>query len=166
MLNAYLPASGRTQRVSVGSGTDSQCSYTFDNRPIFLVLQITVEALQPFAAAGKNGSATANAQLNFGTSRQALARPPKRSPLPPAMITQLAGLGQQAIIAIQHEHVSGIGTDVVTILARERNVLLTVSVSGQESGHGFGPVPDSRLTAGARAVAAGVLAKAKTEPTA
>ena len=166
VLNAYLPASGRTERVSVGSGTNSQCSYTFDKQPTFLVLQIAVQALQPFAAAGNNGSATANAQLNFTTARQALARPAKKSPLPPAMITPLTGQGQQAIVAIQHEHVSGIGTDVVTVVIRERNVLLTVSASGQESGHGFGPVPDATLTAFARAVAAGVLAKAESEPTA
>ncbi|MGO8958790.1 MAG: hypothetical protein ACLQFR_15675 [Streptosporangiaceae bacterium] len=166
VLNAYLPASGRTERVSVGSSTDSQCGYTFDKQPTFLVLQISVEALQPFAAAGNNGSATANAQLNFVTARHALARPPRKSPLPRAMITPLARLGEQAIIGVQHEHVSGIGTDVVTVMIRERNVLLTVSVSGQESGHGFGPVPDGTLMACARAVAASVLAKAETEPTA
>ncbi len=166
VLNSFLPATGRTQRVSVGSSTDSQCSYTFDKQPTFLVLQIADTALQPFAAAGNNGSATANARQNFAAARQSLAKPPKRSPLPPATIAGLTGLGQQAIIATQHEHVSGIGTDVVTIVTRERNVLITVSVSGQESGHGFGPVPDSTLMACARAVAAGVLAKAETEPTA
>ena len=166
VLNAYLPKSGRTQRVSVGSGTDSQCSYTFDKQPTFLVLQITAEALQPFAAAGNNGSATANAQLAFATARQALARPPKRSPLPPATITAVAGLGPQALVAIQHEHVSGIATDVVTILTRQRNDLITVSCSGQESGHGFGPVSDATLTACAKATAASVLTKAESEPTA
>ena len=83
VLDAYLPKSGRTQRVSVGSGTDSQCSYTFDKQPTFLVLEITAEALQPFAAAGNNGSATANAQLAFATARQALARPAEEvSPAP------------------------------------------------------------------------------------
>ena len=131
VLDAYLPKSGRTQRVSVGTGTDSQCSYSFDKQPTFIVLQITAEALQPFAAAGNNGSATANAQVNYTTARQALARPPKRSPLPPATITPAAGLGQQALVAIQHEHVSGIGTDVVTILIRQRNDLITVSCPGR-----------------------------------
>ena len=47
-------------------------------------------------------------------------------------------------------------------MIRERNVLITVSVSGQESGHGFGPVPDATLMACARAVATSVLAKAKS----
>jgi hypothetical protein len=165
VLNSYLPAAGRTERVSIGTSTDSQCSYTFDRQPTFLVLQISAQALRPFAAAGNDGSATANAQLSFVTARRALARPPKRSPLPPAVITPLVKFGQQAIIAVQHEHVSEIGTDVITVLVRERNVLLTVSVSGQESGHGFGPVPDATLTAAARAVAASVLAKAEREPT-
>ncbi len=45
VLNAYLPASGRTERVSVGGSTSSQCSYTFDKQPTFLVLQIAAEAL-------------------------------------------------------------------------------------------------------------------------
>jgi hypothetical protein len=166
VLNSYLPKSGRTQRVSVGSGTDSQCSYSFDKRPTFLVLQVAMEALQPFAAAGNNGSATANAQVNYAAARQALARPPRKSPLPPATITRLAGLGQQALVAIQHEHVSGIGTDVVTIVIRQRNDLITVSVSGEESGHGFGPVPDATLAAAAKAAAASAVAKAESEPTA
>ncbi len=166
VLDAYLPKSGRTQRVSVGGGTDSQCSYSFDQQPTFLVLQVTAEALQPFAAAGNNGSATANAQLAFATAQQALARPPKRSPLPPATITPMARLGQQAVVAVQHEHATGIGTDVVTILTRQRNDLITVSCSGQESGHGFGPVSDATLMACARAAAASVLVKAESEPTA
>jgi hypothetical protein len=165
-LNAYLPASGRTQRVSVGTGTDSQCSYSFDRQPTFLVLEVSIQAFQPFAAAGNNGSATANAQLDFVTARQALARPPRKSPLPPATITPLAGLGERAFTAIQHEHVSGIGTDVLTIVIRQRNVLITVSCSGQESGHGFGPVPDAALTGCARAAAGSVLTKAESEPTA
>ena len=166
VLNAYLPASGRTQRVSVGTATDSQCSYSFDRQPTFLVLEVAIQAFQPFAAAGNNGSATANAQLDFVTARQGLARPPRKSPLPPATITPLAGLGQRAFTAIQHEHVSGIGTDVLTILIRQRNVLIKVSCSGQESGHGFGPVSDAALTGCARAVAGSVLAKAESEPTA
>jgi hypothetical protein len=39
-------------------------------------------------------------------------------------------------------------------------------MSGQESGHGFGPVPVSTLEAGARAAAKAVLAKVMTQPTA
>jgi hypothetical protein len=166
VLNAYLPASGRTLRVSVGTSTDSQCSYSFDRQPTFLVLQVAIQAFQPFAAAGNNGSATANAQLDFVTARQALARPPRKSPLPPATITAAAGLGQRAFTAIQHEHVSGISTDVLTILIRQRNVVIQVSCSGQESGHGFGPVSDAALTGCAKAAAGSVLAKAESEPTA
>ena len=72
----------------------------------------------------------------------------------------------QAFVAVQHEHVTGIDSELVTVVVRERNVLITVSESGQESGHGFGPVPVSTLQAGAEAAARTVLAKARTEPTA
>lgn len=166
VLSRYLPGTARTRTVSLSGSTDSQCTYTIDQQPAFLVLQLAAQAYQPFAAAGRNGSATANARDGFAAARQQLARPPKRSPLPPALITPLTGLGQQAFTAIQHEHVSGIATDVVTIVIRERNVIVTVSLSGQEAGHGFGPVPDATLIAGARAAAADVLAQAKAQPTA
>jgi hypothetical protein len=166
VLDSYLPGPGRTQTVLQSGSTNSQCSYTIDKQPTFLVLQVSAEEYQPFAAAGRNGSATASAQDGFAAARQALARPPKKSPLPPAVISPLAQLGQQAFSASQHEHVTGISTDVITIVIRERNVLITVSLSGQESGHGFGPVPDATLAAGARAAAASVLAKVRAQPTA
>jgi hypothetical protein len=98
--------------------------------------------------------------------RQGLSHPPKKSPLPPAQVSTLPKLGQQAFLAFQPEHVSGIATDVVTVVIRERNALITVSLSGQESGHGFGPVPVATLEAGAQAAAKDVLAKVLAEPTA
>jgi hypothetical protein len=75
-------------------------------------------------------------------------------------------MGQQAFMAFQNEHVVGIVTDIVTVVVRERNVVIIASLSGQESGHGFGPVPVATLEAGARAAAQAVLAKVLTQPTA
>lgn len=166
VLNQFMPSAGRTSTSTQASSTDSQCSFTVDAKPNFLVLEIQAESFQPFAAATGDGSASGNAQDNFALAQQGLAHPPKKSPLPPAQISPLTGLGQQAFMAFQNEHVSGIVTDVVTVVVRERNVVITASMSGQESGHGFGPVPASTLEAGAKAVASAMLAKVKTEPTA
>lgn len=171
VLNQYLPEPGRTSTSELSGSTDSQCSFTVDRKPTFLVLEITAEAYQPFAAAtaagSAAGSASANAQDNFALAQQDLTKkPPKYSPLSAAQIAPLPGTGQQAFVAVQHEHVSGIDSEKVTVVVRERNVLITVSESGQESGHGFGPVPVSSLQAGAEAAARDVLAKARAEPTA
>ena len=166
VLSQFLPGAGRTSTSEQASSTDSQCSFTVDAKPNFLVLEAGAEAYEPFAAATGDGSATANAQDNFVLAQQGLAHPPKRSPLPAAQISSVTGLGEQAFMAFQNEHVTGIVTDVVTLVIRERNVVITVSMSGQESGHGFGPVPVATLQAGARAAAKEVLAKVLVQPTA
>jgi hypothetical protein len=170
VLNQYLPEPGRTSTSELSGSTDSQCSFTIDRKPTFLVLEVTAQAYQPFAAASAAGSApgsaSANAQNNYALAELALKQRVAHSPLSPAQISVLSGLGQQAFVAVQSEHVSGIDSEKVTVVVRERNVLVTVWESGQESGHGFGPVPVSTLQAGAEAAARNVLAKARTEPTA
>ena len=170
VLNQYLPEPGRTSTSELSGSTDSQCSFTLDRKPTFLVLEVTAEAYQPFAAASAAGSApgsaSANAQDSYALAMQDLKQRTTHSPLLPALITALPGLGQQAFVAVQRERVSGIDSEKITVVVRERNVLLTVWESGQESGHGFGPVPVSTLQAGAEAAARQVLAKARTEPTA
>jgi hypothetical protein len=166
VLDQYLPGSGRTSTNTQSSRTNSQCSFTIDTKPNFLVLEVQAQSFEPFAAAARDGSATGNAQDNFAIAQLGLAHPPKKSPLPPAQISKVTGLGQQAFMAFQAAHVSGIATDIVTVVIRERNVVVTASLSGQESGHGFGPVPVATLEAGARAAAQSVLAKVMTQPTA
>jgi hypothetical protein len=166
VLNQYLPPTGRTTTNELSEPTNSECTFTVDRKPLFVVLEVDAQAYQPFAAASGDGSASQNALDSMKVARAALAAPGKLSPLPPAAITSLAGFGQQAISALQHEHVAGIITDVVHVLVLERNVLLTISASGQESGHGFGPVPDTTLEAAAQAAARSVLAKVATQPTA
>ena len=166
VLNQYLPAAGRTSTDELSGSTNSQCSFTVDSKPNFLVLEVAAESYQPFAAATADGSATANAQDNYALVQRNLAHPPKKSPLPPAQISKLPSIGQQAFMAFAHEHVSGIVTDVITVVIRERNALITVSMSGQESGHGFGPVPLATLEAAAQAAAKDVLAKVLAQPTA
>lgn len=167
VLNSYLPAGpGRTTTQSGSGASESQCSFTIDKKPTFLVLEITVQAFQPFAAATGNGSASQNALDNFLVDRQALATRAKHSPFPAAVITALSNTGQHAFSAFQPEHVSGITTDRVTVEVVERNVVITVSLQGEESGSGFNPVPTGTLQAGARAVAGSVLTKVRHQPTA
>jgi hypothetical protein len=170
VLSQYLPDPGRTSTSELSGSTDSQCSFTVDRKPTFLVMEVTAQAFQPFAAAtaagSAPGSASANAQDNYALASQDLKQRATHSPLSPAVISALSGLGQQAFLAVQRERVSGIDSEKVTVVVRERNVLVTVWESGQESGHGFGPVPLSTLQAGAEAAARDVLAKARTEPTA
>ncbi|HEY2507638.1 MAG TPA: hypothetical protein VGI58_14075 [Streptosporangiaceae bacterium] len=165
VLNQFLPGPGRSQVQEQSGSADNECSFTIDRKPALLVLDVTAQEYQPFAAATGDGSATANAQDNFSQARQALARPPAKSPLEPAVIAAVPRLGQEAFSAFQPEHAAKITTDIVTVVVRERNVLITVSLSGQESGHGFGPVAESTLQAGARAAAANLLTKVRTQPT-
>jgi hypothetical protein len=166
VLNQYLPAAERTQTRQFSSSASSECTFTIDKAPTFLVLEVEAQAYQPFAAASGNGSASQNALDSLQAARAVLVKPLKNSPLPPAAITPLTGLGQQAFAALQHEHVAGIRTDVVHVVVLERNVLITISVQGQEAGHGFGPVPDATLQSAAQDAARSVLAKVRTQPTA
>ncbi|HTZ94502.1 MAG TPA: hypothetical protein VMB74_19080 [Streptosporangiaceae bacterium] len=174
VLSQYLPDPGRSVASEISESTQSQCSFTLDRKPDFLVLEVSAQAYQPFAAAtaagSAPGSASANAQNSYALTYQNLLKPPRtakaKSLLSAAQITTLAKTGQQAFAAVQTEHADGILTDVVTVVIRDRNVLITASLSGQESGHGFGPVSVSTLEAGAEAAARDVLAKSLTEPAA
>jgi hypothetical protein len=179
VLNQYLPGPGRTTAAEISESTQSQCSFTLDRKPDFLVLEVSAQAYQPFAAASAAGSAagsaSANAQDNYALTETNLRKPPKTAVptsstakakplLSPAVISPLAKTGQQAFVAVQIEHAGGIVTEVATVVIRDHNVLITVSDSGQESGGGFGPVAVSTLQAGAEAVAKNMLAKSLTEP--
>jgi hypothetical protein len=166
VLNQYLPSGNRKQSQQFSGPGGSQCTFTFDKAPLFLVLEVQAQAYQPFPAASGDGSASQNALDNLTAVRGALASPPKGSPLPPATISPLTGLGSKAFLAVQHEHVAGIATDVVHVVVLLRNVVINISVQGQESGHGFGPVPDGTLQSAAQAAASSVLASVRTQPTA
>lgn len=165
VLTRYLPGSGRTTTNQFSAATQSQCSFTIDAKPVFRLLQVSAQAYQPFAAASGNGSASANAQDNLILTRAGLAQPPKKSPLSPAVITPLHKLGRRAFAAYQQEKAAGIVSDMVTVVVLERNVLITVQLSAQES-PGFAPTPTATLQAGATAAAEDVLAKLRTQPTA
>jgi hypothetical protein len=170
VLNQYLPEPGRTMANQISGSTESECSFTVDRKPVFLELNVTAQAFQPFApataAGSKPGSATAYAADTFAEAQQSLAHPAKTAPQSPARILPLSKVGEQAFVAVASQDVTGIDSEIVTVVVRVRNVLITVAETGQESGHGFGPVSDGELEAGALAAAKNVLAKAETQPTA
>ena len=158
LLGQYLP--GKVNRVSqsAGSATQSQCTWTLDTKPDFRVLTVGSQAYSPNLLATGNGSATFSAIDAYGELMQGLQNPPKKSKLPKAQMGTAVGLGSVAFTALQVFHVGGAVTDEVTVVARERNVIVDVTMQGQERGGGFGPVPDATLRAAALAAAHEVLA--------
>jgi hypothetical protein len=164
VLAQYLPGH-RTTTNQLSGATQSQCSFTVDAKPVFRLLEVTAQAFQPFAAASGNGSASGSASDSLALTKATLTTPPKRSPLSAAQISLLPQLGQQAFAAYQRETASGIVSDVVTVLVRDRNVLITVVLTAQES-PGFSPTPVATLQAGATAAAADMLTKLKGQPVA
>jgi hypothetical protein len=161
-LRQYLPGPASTVQPS-DTATSSECSFTMDSKPNFLVLTISAQSYQPFPAATGNGSASQNALDAFTTAKALLIEPPKHAPLPKAVISPLPGLGQQAYVGVQVGHTGGIKRDVATVSVLDRNAIITVTMSGQESG-GFGPVAVGTLQAEARAVAGLILAQELTQP--
>jgi hypothetical protein len=146
----------------------SECSYTVDAKPTFRVVNVDLQAMRANLVAVGNGSATADARYSFGAQRIQLAKPSKRTPQPPATITAVPGLGDQAFSAVQAFRPDGTtakgATDLVTVVARYRNVLITVSFQGQ-NGQGFGPVSVVALRSAALNVARAALVRVKAQPT-
>jgi len=93
-------------------------------------------------------------------ARQALATQPKKSPWTKARVATVSGLGQDAITAAQFTR-QGLRNDLVTLIARERNVIISVSLQAQQRG---GQISVSALRAGVLAIGRQVMAKAQAEP--
>jgi len=156
-LSTYLP--GKVAQVSqtLTSTTQSQCTWTLDARPNFRVLTVTSQAYAPSLLTSGNGSATAGAIDAYQLRLQVLRSPPKASNQPKAQIGGAVGLGSSAFTAMQVFQTGGDVSDEVTVVARDHNVVIVVTMQGQESGGGFGPVPDATLRAAALAAAHQVL---------
>src|SRR5262249_42828261 len=161
-LKQYL--GGTPQNIQPYSlHAQSQCTYTVDAKPVFRILNLTAQAYSPNQTVPGNGSATATATYNFDRQRTLLAKPPKKTQLPHATITSLSGLGVPAFTAVQVYRLQSV-SDRVTVIARYRNVLISVYLSGQTS-DGFGPVSVSGLRADAIAVTRALLGEVKQVPT-
>jgi hypothetical protein len=167
VLSQNLDGSARKVTPTGTGPASSQCSFTVDHPPVFRVLQITIQAFQPSLYAAGNGSATAGAVDAYASARLALTSPSKKSPLPKATVTNLTGLGQEAVSAVQilRQRRSRTVDDLFTVVARERNVLITVTLEAQAKGGGYGPVSQPTVASGTQALARAVMTKAQTEPT-
>jgi hypothetical protein len=159
LLAAYLPGKVTTVNPAGASASASQCSLTVDHARVFRVLDVTAQAYQPSAVAAGNGSATDNAIDSYVVAEQALRAPGKKSALPAAQITPVTGLGNEAISGVQVIHAGAVVNDLVTVMVRQRNLVVTVTFQAQASGNGFGPVDVSTLQDGALATARAVLQK-------
>ena len=157
LLAQYLPGKVAEVSQALGSTTQSQCTWTLDRRPNFRVLTVSTQAYAPSLLASGNGSATSSAIDAYGQTLQALRDPPKSSLLPRAQLGAAVGLGRYAFTALQVFHVGGT-TDEVTVVVRDRNVLIHVTMQAQERGDGFRPVPAATLRAAALAAAHEALA--------
>jgi hypothetical protein len=157
-LGQYLP--GKVSRVaqSLSGATQSECTWTLDARPDFRVLSVNSQAYTPSLLSSGDGSATFGAIDAYAQKLQTLQDPPRASRAPRAQLGAAVGLGRDAFTALQVFHVGGDTTDEVTVVVRDRNVVIIVTMQGQQHGGGFGPVPVATLRAGALAAAHDVLA--------
>jgi hypothetical protein len=157
-LGQYLP--GKVSRVaqSLSGATQSECTWTLDARPDFRVLSVNSQAYAPSLLSSGDGSATFGAIDAYAQKLQTLQDPPRASRAPRAQLGAAVGLGRDAFTALQVFHVGGDTTDEVTVVVRDRNVVIIVTMQGQQHGGGFGPVPVATLRAGALAAAHDVLA--------
>jgi hypothetical protein len=162
VLRQIMGGAPRTIQPQQGEA-QSECTFTVDASPVFRVMNVNLQALRASLVPVGNGSATANATYELGQQRALWLKPPKRAAQPPATVTPVPGLGQQAISALQTFRDKS-ATEKVTVLARYKNVLIAVSVQGQ-SGNGFGPVSVGELRSGALKVARAALRGLQALPT-
>ena len=161
-LNRYLPG----KRVvaspnSLDGGEASLCSWTLDHRPLYRLLNVQVQAYTPNGLASGDGSATFAAIDGYTAALAQKTSPPKATHLPKATITTMSGLGTKAFSALQITGSSGLKTDLVTVVVRDRNVVLTAVLQGNSGRGGYGAVSPAQLQAGAVAAARDVIAGLK-----
>jgi hypothetical protein len=161
-LNQYLPG----KRVvaspnSLDGGEASLCSWTLDHRPLYRLLNVQVQAYTPNGLASGDGSATFAAIDGYTAALQQKTSPPKATHLPRAAITTMPGLGTKAFSALQVTGSPGLKTDLVTVVVRDRNVVLTAVLQGNSGRGGYGAVSPAQLRAGALAAARDVIARLK-----
>ena len=159
-LHAYLPGKRTVASPqSLDGGAASLCSWTLDARPLYRLLNVQVQAYSPNGLASGDGSATFAAIDAYAQALQQKASPPKATRLPKAAITTLQRLGKgvKAFAAYQQARSAGVTTDLMTVVVRDRNVVVTAVLEGDSGRGGYGPVSVSALQAGAEAAARNVL---------
>jgi hypothetical protein len=161
VLSQYMPGQpNKVHSASLNGKTSSQCTWTLDAKPVYRVLEVTNEAFSPSGLNPGNGSATNGAIAGYAEAEQQLAHPAKATRLPPAAVSSQPGLGDAAFSAVQVIRRGGTVNDLVTIVIRQRNVLITVALQGEQraAAGGYGPVKLSELQAGTLAAARQALA--------
>jgi hypothetical protein len=160
-LNQYLPGSRRiVVPKSLYGGAQSLCDWTLDAKPVYRVLEVAVQAYAPSGLAPGTGSATFAAIGAYQQASQQKANPPKATHLPKAAMSRISGLGNIAFAALQVPSAGGDHTNLVTVVARDRNVVLTVIAEGPaRTAGGYSPVPPAQLQAAAVAAAKDILAR-------
>jgi hypothetical protein len=161
-LKQYLAGTPAKAVQMFAATTKSQCMFQVDSKPIFRQLDITYEAYTPSLIAPGNGSATSYARYTFALTRELMLRPPKGTQEPPATLTQPPGLGSQAVTGVELYR-QRLKTDLVTVLVRVRNVLITVKLWASV-GPGFVSVSIPQLQEYAQAAASTSVAAVSREP--
>jgi len=158
-LNQYLPGKRRMVAPhSLNGSAQSLCNWTLDAPPLYRVLEVNVQAYAPSGLATGNGSATNAAIDAYQQSLRSIRHPAKATRLPPATVTPLHGLGSAGFAALQVVRAGGISTDLETVVARDRNVVVTVVVQGPHAGGGrYRAAPQSELQSGALAAATDIV---------
>jgi len=160
-LDQYLPGKRRTiAPQSLYGSAQSLCDWTLDAKPLYRVLEVTVRAYAPSGLATGNGSATFAAKDAYQMAGFQLTRPPKATHLPKASLTQLSGIGSSAFVALQVPPAGGDPTNLLTVVVRDHNVLVTVVAQGPaKPRRGYQPAPPLQLRAAALAAARNVIAR-------
>ena len=161
VLSQYMPGNPtKVHSASLNGKSSSQCTWTLDAKPVYRVLEVTNQAYAPSGLNPGNGSATSGAILAYSEAEQQLAHPAKSTHLPAAVVSKVPGLGDAAFSAVQVIRRAGTVNDLVTLVIRDRNVLVTVALQGEQraAAGGYGPVRLSELQAGTVAAAKQALA--------
>ena len=157
-LGQYLPGKRRMVAPrSLNGAAQSLCNWTLDAPPLYRVLEVSAQAYSPSGLATGNGSATQAAVDNYQQALAALRHPLRATHLPPATVTALHGLGTAAFAALQVVQARGISTDLETVVARDRNVMITVVMQGPHAHSGrYRAASQSELQSGAIAAATNI----------
>jgi hypothetical protein len=135
-----------------------------DNPPLYRALDVGAQAYAPSSLATGDGSATNAAIDAYTQDMSAKADPPKATHLPKSQIVRLSGLGTAAFAALEVVRAGGETSDIVTVVVRDRNVVVSVALQGVDHARGrtaYGPVSMSSLQAGATAAAHDVVSQLK-----
>lgn len=159
-LTTYLP--GKRKMVApepLNGQAESQCNWTLDAPSAYRLLQVTVQVYPPSALASGNGSATANAKDAYATALAHKRRPPRATHLPPATISVVPHVADGGFAALQVVPSHRATTHVMTVVVRDRNILVTAVMQAFAGRRGYRPVPVSQLQAGATAAARDILSR-------